>query len=95
MVVRLSGTFDYNTQAALREGLEWVNGPVVIDVKDAWLTAAALGEIMLLAKRIGIADITLANPSPIMRRVLTLTHCDQLFRIISYVEASGSYLQSA
>jgi hypothetical protein len=55
MVVRLSGQFDIYTQSALREGLRWVRGPVVIHIGDAWLASAALGELLALANRIGPA----------------------------------------
>ena len=89
MIVRLNGQFDAKTQAALREGLDWVAGPVVIDLKNAWLTATALGEIMLLASRIGSQNVALADPTPVMRRILALTHIDRVLRVTDTYKKSA------
>ena len=73
MIIRLKGEFDAHTQDALRSALSWVEGPVKIDITEAHLSAAALGEIVILAHRIGSRKVTILNPSPIMRRILSLT----------------------
>jgi anti-anti-sigma regulatory factor len=81
MVVRLNGQFDIYTQSALREGLRWVRGPVVIHIGDAWLASAALGELLALANRIGPANVELADPSPFMRKILAITQIDRILRV--------------
>lgn len=81
MIVRLNGDFDSRTQPALHEGFGWITGPVTIDVASAWLSATALGEIACLAKRIGMQNVTLSNPGPILRRVLTISRLDRIIRV--------------
>jgi anti-anti-sigma regulatory factor len=89
MNVRLNGTFDIYTQAALREGLQWVRGPVKIDLSDAWLTSAGLGELLRLANRIGPANMELTNPTPVMRKILSVTNIDRLLRVTTPTEAAA------
>jgi anti-anti-sigma regulatory factor len=81
VIVQLTGNFDAYNQPALREGLAWVAGPVTLDLTKAWLASGAWGEILLLAKRIGPANVTLANPSPFMRQVLSLTQIDRVLSV--------------
>jgi hypothetical protein len=86
VIVQLTGKFGAYNQPALREGLAWITSPVTFDLTQAWLESGAWGEIMLLAKRIGSANVTLANPSPFMRQVLYLTHIDCVLRVVNHAE---------
>jgi anti-anti-sigma regulatory factor len=81
VIVHLRGEFDSCAQPALREAFHWITGPVTLDVADAWLGAAALGEIVCLAKRIGLPNVTLLNPPPVMRRLLAVSQLDRIIRI--------------
>jgi hypothetical protein len=81
MVIRLNGEFGVSQQSALRDAFQWVTGPVTIDLENATLTANALGEIMLLANRIGLQNVRLVNPTVFMRKILSLTHFDQVLSV--------------
>jgi anti-anti-sigma regulatory factor len=81
MIVRLNGDFGSGTQPALRDAFRWITSPVTIDIANAWLGSVALGEVVYLAKRIGSENVTLANPAPMMRRVLTVSQLDRLLRV--------------
>lgn len=81
MIVYLRGEFDSCAQPALREAFHWITGPVTFDVSDAWLGAAALGEIVCLAKRIGSDSVTLSNPPPVMRRLFAVSQLDRIIHI--------------
>jgi len=95
MIVRMNGQFGAATQFALRESFDWITGPVTIDLRNASLAAAALGEIMLLANRIGIRNVTLANPAPITRKILSVTHLDRVLRVTAVGDVSEEYQKSA
>lgn len=83
MIIRMNGEFDSRTQMASREGFNWVTSRCTIDLQNATLSASALGEIMVLANRIGIENVTLANPNPMMRKILSVTQLDRVLRVIS------------
>jgi hypothetical protein len=95
MIVRLNGEFGASTQFALREGFDRITGPVTIDLRNASLAAAALGEIMLLANRIGVRNVTLANPAPMTRKILSVTHLDRVLRVTAVGDVSEEYQKSA
>jgi len=95
VVVRLNGEFDHRTQAALREGFAWITGPVIIDLSHAWLAAAGLGEVMALAKRIGIENVILADPTPIMRRILAVTQIDRVLSVRLLENVTPLYKKTA
>ena len=81
MIVRLNGRFDAYSQEALRAGFNLVRGPVTIDLQNATLAAAALGEIMALANRIGIQNVELIDPGPLLRKILALTQLDRVLPV--------------
>jgi hypothetical protein len=82
MLVYLNGDFNFHSQAELRSAFDRITGAVTIDVSDAWLGASAWGEVVTLARRIGRQNVTLANPGPVMRRLLTVSGIDQIVRIV-------------
>jgi anti-anti-sigma regulatory factor len=81
MIIRLNGEFGFSEQSAMRDAFQWVTGPVTIDLQNATLAANALGEIMLLANRIGLENVRLVNPNVVMRKILSLTHFDQVLSV--------------
>jgi anti-anti-sigma regulatory factor len=81
MIIRLNGEFGVSEQSAMRDAFQWVTGPVTIDLQNATLAANALGEIMLLANRIGLQNVRLVNPTVIMRKILSLTHLDRVLSV--------------
>jgi hypothetical protein len=93
MVIRLNGQFGYSQQRAMREAFEWVTGPVTIDLENATLEANALGEIMILANRVGSQNVRLINPTVIMRRILSVTHMDRVLSVTG--DPSRAYEKSA
>jgi hypothetical protein len=82
LFVRLSGDFDSRMQPALHDAFHWIEGPVTIDVGHAWLGAAALAEIVCLSRRLGPQNVTLANASAILRRLIIATRMDRLLRMV-------------
>jgi anti-anti-sigma regulatory factor len=81
MIIRLNGEFGGSEQSAMRDAFQWVTGPVTIDLQNATLAANALGEIMLLANRIGLQNVRLINPTVSMRKILSLTHLDRVLSV--------------
>jgi anti-anti-sigma regulatory factor len=82
MLVHLNGEFNSRRQAELHSTFDRITGAVTIDVSDAWLGASALGEVVCLARRVGYQNVTLANPGPVMRRLLTVSGIDRLVRVL-------------
>jgi anti-anti-sigma regulatory factor len=91
----MNGQFDTFTQPALREGLNWITSSVTIDLEHAYLTATALGEIMILANRVGAHNVTLANPNPMMQKILSVTQLDRVLSVTSAGLGRKQYLKSA
>jgi anti-anti-sigma regulatory factor len=81
MIIRLKGEFGASQQSSMRDAFQWVTGPVTIDLQNATLAANALGEIMLLANRVGLENVRLINPTVTMRKILSLTHFDQVLSV--------------
>jgi hypothetical protein len=79
----------------IREGFSWITNPVTLDLENAYLAAGALGEILHLANRIGIDNVKLANPTPMMRKILATTHLDRVLKVISTDESRALYKKSA
>jgi hypothetical protein len=82
MFVYLNGDFNSRSQAELHSAFDRITGAVTIDVSGAWLGACAWGEVVTLARRVGPENVTLANPGPVMRRLLTVSGLDQIVRIV-------------
>jgi anti-anti-sigma regulatory factor len=81
VIIRLRGQFGAFEQSALRAGFDWVSSSASIDLQNATLGAGALGEIMALAKRVGSENVTLVKPTPLTRRVLSLTQLDRVLSV--------------
>jgi hypothetical protein len=81
MIIRLRGQFGASEQSALRAGFDWVSSSATIDLQNATLGAGALGEIMVLAKRVGSENVSLVKPTPLTRRVLSLTQLDRVLSV--------------
>lgn len=81
MLIRLRGQFGAPEQTALRAGFDWVSSAATIDLQDATLTAGALGEFVVLANRIGSQNVNLVKPTPIARKMLSLTHLDRILSV--------------
>jgi anti-anti-sigma regulatory factor len=95
VIIRFNGQFDQYAQAALREGLGLVRTSATIDLSGATLTAAALGEIMALANRIGTKNVELINPDPLMRKILKVTELDRVLAVHDTGHGSDRYARSA
>ena len=92
MFVRLNGQFDSCSQPALRDAFRWIENPVTIDLGNAWLGAAALAEVVCLTRRLGQRNVTLANPSLMMRRLIVDTRMDRLLQmVLASQSAPNSY----
>jgi hypothetical protein len=81
LIVRLNGQFDSCAQPALHEAFRWIESRVIIDLGNAWLGAAALAEVVCLARRLGARNVTLTNLSPMMRRMITGARMDRLVHV--------------
>jgi hypothetical protein len=88
LFVRLSGDFDSRMQPALHDAFHWIQSPVTIDVGDAWLSSAALAEIVCLSRRVGAQNVTLANASVILRRLIIAMRMDRLLRMVLCEDAA-------
>ena len=95
MIIRFNGQFDQYAQAALRDGLGMVRTCATIDLSGATLAAAALGEIMALANRIGPENVELINPDPLMRKILKVTQLDRVLAVHDADHRSERYARSA
>jgi anti-anti-sigma factor len=84
--VRLTGDLDLYSAAALRLQLAGIAGNATIDLSDvAYIGAAGLHELALVAKRVAPATIALRNPSKHILRILEIVRFTELF-VISYAE---------
>jgi anti-anti-sigma factor len=82
LIVRLNGHFDSCAQPALHEAFNWIAGPVTIDLRNnTSLGAAALAELVMLARRLGDQRVTVVNPSPLMRRLIAATRLDRVLHV--------------
>jgi anti-anti-sigma regulatory factor len=95
VIIRFNGQFDQYAQAALREGLGMVQTSATIDLSGATLAAAALGEIVALANRIGPEKVELINPDPLMRKILKLTQLDRVLAVHDTDRRFDRYARSA
>ena len=82
MLVHLNGEFNSDSQAELHRAFGKITGAVTFDVSGAWLGASALSEVVCLARRVGFRNVTLANPGPLMRRLLSVSGLDRIVCVV-------------
>lgn len=87
LVIYIQGRFDFSTHQAFRDAYQTVNVTprrYVVDLKDAtYLDSSALGMLLLLRDHAGgdDADIRLVNCNADVRKILSISNFEQLFRI--------------
>ena len=87
LTISVRGRFDFGRHQEFREAYERLNrkpDSIVVDLKDAtYLDSSALGMLLLLRDHAGgeSAAISLINCSPDVRKILTISNFEQLFRI--------------
>lgn len=87
--IRIAGRFDFSSHQAFREAYESADKSVnryVIDMQETtYLDSSALGMLLLLRDYAGgeNADVRIANCNGDVRRILTISNFEQLFRIES------------
>lgn len=87
LVIHIQGRFDFSTHQAFRDAYQSVNVTprrYVVDLKDAtYLDSSALGMLLLLRDHAGgdDADIRLVNCNADVRKILSISNFEQLFKI--------------
>ena len=87
LVIRIDGRFDFSTHQAFRDAYEHGEHGAqsyLIDMSDTvYLDSSALGMLLLLRDYAGgeDADVKIVNCNPDVRRILTISNFEQLFRI--------------
>lgn len=87
LTIRIKGRFDFSSHQAFRDSYEKAAGEVsqyVIDMQDTtYLDSSALGMLLLLRDRAGgdSARIRIENCRPDVKKILTISNFEQLFRI--------------
>ena len=88
LTISVSGRFDFRAHQDFREAYEraGVLRRYVVDLRDTeYIDSSALGMLLLLRDHAGgdAADIRISHCSSDMRRVLSVSNFEQLFRIDS------------
>ncbi|PZP26202.1 MULTISPECIES: STAS domain-containing protein [Pseudomonas] len=87
LTILIQGRFDFGAHQEFRDAYERISASpkrYVIDLKGAtYLDSSALGMLLLLRDHAGgeSAAISLINCSPDVRKILTISNFEQLFRI--------------
>lgn len=87
LTIRIKGRFDFSSHQEFRDSYEKAANSVeqyVIDMQDTtYLDSSALGMLLLLRDRAGgdNARIRIENCRPDVRKILTISNFEQLFRI--------------
>lgn len=87
LVIRVDGRFDFSTHQAFRDAYEQADSAVkryVVDLSNAtYLDSSALGMLLLLRDHAGgdSARISIENCNSDVRRILSISNFEQLFRI--------------
>lgn len=85
--IRIDGRFDFSSHQAFRDAYEGNEKPAegyCVDMTNAtYLDSSALGMLLLLRDYAGgdNAQVTLANCNDDVRRILTISNFEQLFKI--------------
>ena len=79
--IAVRGEVDVYTAPRLREVLDGVAGPAIIDLTEVrYLDSAALHELIVFHKRVG-GRSKLVLGSPHIRRILEIARFDQVFEL--------------
>ena len=86
LTISVSGRFDFSAHQDFRQAYEraGVVRQYVVDLRDTeYIDSSALGMLLLLRDHAGgdAADIRISHCSSYMRRVLSISNFEQLFRI--------------
>lgn len=87
LTIRVEGRFDFSAHQEFRNAYENVDqqpGAYCVDMNDTtYLDSSALGMLLLLRDHAGGdgAKIQIANCSPDVRKILTISNFEQLFSI--------------
>ncbi|KXS52896.1 STAS domain-containing protein [Marinobacter persicus] len=87
LVIRVDGRFDFSTHQAFRDAYEQADPAIkryVVDLSDTtYLDSSALGMLLLLRDHAGgdSARISIENCNSDVRRILSISNFEQLFRI--------------
>ncbi len=87
LTITIQGRFDFNAHQSFRDAYQLVHGSprrFVVDLGGAsYLDSSALGMLLLLRDHAGSeqSDIRLNNCNADIRKVLTVSSFDQLFKI--------------
>lgn len=85
--IRIDGRFDFSSHQAFRNAYEGNDKPVedyLVDMTETtYLDSSALGMLLLLRDYAGgdHARVTLSNCNDDVRRILTISNFEQLFKI--------------
>lgn len=87
LTITINGRFDFSAHQAFRDSYEKLTptpSEIVVDmVETTYLDSSALGMLLLLRDHAGgdTADITLKNCNEDIRKILTISNFEQLFKI--------------
>ncbi|WP_028239484.1 STAS domain-containing protein [Stutzerimonas azotifigens] len=87
LIIHIQGRFDFSTHQAFRDAYQNVSVTprrYVVDLKEAtYLDSSALGMLLLLRDHAGgdDADIHLINCNADVRKILSISNFEQLFKI--------------
>jgi len=87
LTISINGRFDFSAHQAFRDSYEKLTptpSEIVVDMVDTtYLDSSALGMLLLLRDHAGgdSANITLRNCNEDIRKILTISNFEQLFRI--------------
>ncbi len=94
--VVLSGDLDIYGAPAVRRLLDALDVPGTIDMRGVvYLDSSALAELVRVARRVGLGEVTLVVASKNVRRVLDLVRFGELFTIVDVSRPSHGTLASA
>ena len=83
-VVVLSGDLDLYEAPRVRDALDALDGPGVVDMSAVRLVdSSVLNELARVAKRAGRQRVTLIVKSPNIRKVLHIAQFERLFHIVA------------
>ena len=90
-VVVLAGELDLYDAPRVREALDALDGPGVVDMSAVrLLDSSVLNELARVAKRAGPDRVTLIVKSPNVRKVLGIVQFERLFHIVGGAGAEGT-----
>ncbi|GAC1657451.1 MAG: hypothetical protein NVS4B3_24010 [Gemmatimonadaceae bacterium] len=96
LTVVLSGDLDISSAPAVRVLLDALDGRGTVDMREVrYIDSSALSELVRVARRVGVGEITLVVASRNVRRVLGLVGFEQLFTIVDVSRPSNGTLVSA